>query len=106
MKQKFGEKVETITQLQKLPKPFVRKDLEQDTINTQQLEQYFKEQMCKIVDTIACIDNKKEINEKINEYGLGFPAYAQCREDCPWISSLLPLSLCILDNCTEERLLF
>jgi len=100
MKQRYG-RAETQPKVlnQKNYKQFSGKDIRQDIVNTDQLELYFKEQMCKIVNTITCIENKKKIKEKIEEYGLGFPAYAQCREDCPWISSLLPLSLCILDNC-------
>ncbi len=64
----------------------------------------FKERMNAIVQALPIDDDRKEeIHEIIQEYSIEFPLYAQCQssdseEENTWITSLLPVSLMVLDN--------
>lgn len=68
----------------------------------------FRRCMIGIVDVLPIeYEEKEEIANKVIEYSTEFPLYAQCQsndseEENPWITSLLPLSLMIVDNIGEE----
>ena len=68
----------------------------------------FEKCMIGIVDALPIeYDKKEEIANKVIEYSTDFPLYAQCQsndseDENQWITSLLPVSLMIVDNIGEE----